>query len=40
MNTIRQSIDMVTKSGLQLDTNEEDHEEFYQITIRIPKNKA
>ncbi|WP_332692397.1 nucleoid occlusion protein [Halalkalibacter lacteus] len=37
MNTIRQSVDMVLKSGLHVDTNEEENEEFYQFTIRIPK---
>lgn len=37
MNTIRQSVDMVIKSGLEIDTDEEDHDEFYQFTIRIPK---
>ncbi|WP_078556388.1 nucleoid occlusion protein [Bacillus alkalicellulosilyticus] len=37
MNTIRQSVDMVIKSGLAIDTDEEEHEEFYQFTIRIPK---
>ncbi|OIJ17001.1 nucleoid occlusion protein [Anaerobacillus alkalilacustris] len=37
MNTIRQSVDMVVKSGLSIDTDEEEHEEFYQFTIRIPK---
>lgn len=37
MNTIRQSVDMVLKSGLRVDTDEEEHEEFYQFTIRIPK---
>jgi ParB family chromosome partitioning protein len=40
MNTIRQSIDMVNQSGLSIDTQEEDHDEFYQITIRIPKQKG
>jgi ParB family chromosome partitioning protein len=39
MNTIRQSVDMVMKSGLKVDTDEEDNEEFYQFTIRIPKKK-
>ncbi len=39
MNTIRQSVDMVIKSGLLIDTNEEDHEDFYQFTIKIPKTK-
>ncbi|WLD93386.1 nucleoid occlusion protein [Alkalihalobacillus sp. AL-G] len=37
MNTIRQSIDMVHQTGLSIDTTEEDLEDFYQITIRIPK---
>ncbi|MBU8905765.1 nucleoid occlusion protein [Desertibacillus haloalkaliphilus] len=37
MNTIRQSVDMVAKSGLSIDTDEEENEEFYQFTIRIPK---
>ncbi|MFC5711640.1 nucleoid occlusion protein [Thalassorhabdus alkalitolerans] len=37
MNTIRQSVDMVEKSGLHIDTDEEENEDFYQFTIRIPK---
>lgn len=37
MNTIRQSVDMVIKSGLKIDTDEEEHDDFYQFTIRIPK---
>lgn len=39
MNTIRQSVDMVTKTGLKVDTKEEDHDDYYQFTIRIPKQK-
>lgn len=39
MNTIRQSVDMVIKSGLSIDTDEEDHEDYYQFTIKIPKKK-
>ncbi|WP_026675522.1 nucleoid occlusion protein [Alkalihalobacterium bogoriense] len=39
MNTIRQSVDMVMKSGLAIDKDEEEHDDFYQITIRIPKKK-
>ncbi|UOF91749.1 nucleoid occlusion protein [Fodinisporobacter ferrooxydans] len=39
VNTIRQSLDMIQKNGLTVDTEEEDHEEFYQFTIRVPKNK-
>ncbi|MEK4566958.1 nucleoid occlusion protein [Alkalihalobacillus sp. FSL R5-0424] len=37
MNTIRQSVDMVLQSGLNIDTDEEENDEFYQFTIRIPK---
>ncbi|MGO4889025.1 nucleoid occlusion protein [Anaerobacillus sp. MEB173] len=37
MNTIRQSVDMVVKSGLSIDTDEQEHDEYYQFTIRIPK---
>ncbi|MFF2889196.1 nucleoid occlusion protein [Paenibacillus sp. NPDC057967] len=37
LNTIRQSIEMVSGSGLQIKTNEKDHEDHYEITIQIPK---
>lgn len=37
INTVRQSVDMVVQSGLSINTEEEEHEEFYQFTIRIPK---
>ncbi|MCJ7842842.1 nucleoid occlusion protein [Lederbergia sp. NSJ-179] len=37
VNTIRQSLSMVTDSGINLDSEEEDFEEYYQITIKIPK---
>jgi ParB family transcriptional regulator, chromosome partitioning protein len=37
LNTIRRSVDMVNDSGLKIDTAEEEHEEYYQFTIRIPK---
>lgn len=39
VNTIRQSVHMVTDSGLDIDTNEEDMGDYYQFTIRIPKHK-
>lgn len=38
MNTIRESLDMITKSGMEIKSDEEDHDDFYQFTIRIPKN--
>lgn len=39
VNTIRQSLILVTKSGIDLKTEEEDSEDFYTITVRIPKKK-
>lgn len=38
LNTIRQSIEMVTGSGLEIKTKEQDHEDHYEIVIKIPKN--
>jgi ParB family chromosome partitioning protein len=37
LNTIRQSVEMVTSSGLQINTSEHDHEDHYEIVIKIPK---
>lgn len=37
MNTIRQSLNMVSDTGINVETAEEDHEDFYQITIKLPK---
>ncbi|HUC93600.1 MAG TPA: nucleoid occlusion protein [Paenibacillus sp.] len=37
LNTIRQSIDMVSGSGLQIKKDEKDYEDHYEIVIRIPK---
>ncbi|MFC0186662.1 nucleoid occlusion protein [Fictibacillus aquaticus] len=37
INTVRQSVDMVLQSGLSINTEEEEHEDFYQFTIKIPK---
>ena len=30
---------MVTKSGIDVKTEEEDSEDYYQITVKIPKKK-
>lgn len=38
LNTIRQSVDMVVKTGLSIETDEEDYEDYYQVTIKIPKS--
>ncbi|SOC39400.1 nucleoid occlusion protein [Ureibacillus acetophenoni] len=39
VNTIRQSLSMVTKSGINVKTEEEETEDFYTITVKIPKKK-
>ncbi|WP_164670557.1 nucleoid occlusion protein [Virgibacillus doumboii] len=39
MNTIRQSLNMVSDTGIDVETDEEDQEDYYQITIKIPKKK-
>ena len=37
VNTIRQSLSMVSDNGINLDSEEEEFEEYYQFTIKIPK---
>ena len=39
LNTIKQSLTMVTKTGIELKTEEEDTDDYYQITVKIPKKK-
>jgi ParB family chromosome partitioning protein len=39
VNTIRQSLTMVSNSGINLAAEEEEFEDFYQFTIKIPKKK-
>ncbi|TWT27005.1 nucleoid occlusion protein [Planomicrobium sp. CPCC 101110] len=39
MNTIKESLSMVAKSGIDVTTEEEDHDDYYQITVKIPKKK-
>jgi ParB family transcriptional regulator, chromosome partitioning protein len=39
VNTIRQSLSMVSDNGINLDSEEEEFEEYYQFTIKIPKKK-
>lgn len=40
LNTIRQSVEMITNTGMQVSTNEVDHADRYEIIITIPKNKS
>ena len=37
VNTIRQSIDMIVGSGLKVDKVEQEYQDHYEITIKIPK---
>lgn len=37
LNTIRQSVDLVSGSGLKIETNEQDHDDYYEFIIRLPK---
>lgn len=37
LNTIRHSVEMVQTSGLQIKTDEREHEDHYEIVIKIPK---
>jgi len=39
INTIRQSVEMVTGSGMKVDVDEVDHQDYYEIKIKISKNK-
>lgn len=39
MNTIRQSLTMVSDTGIDVSSDEIDHDDYYQITIKIPKKK-
>lgn len=39
VNTIRQSLNMISDSGMKLDSEEEEFDEYYQITIKLPKKK-
>lgn len=40
LNTIRQSVDMVAGTGMDISKEEKDFEDYYEITIRIPKRQA
>lgn len=40
LNTIRQSVDMVAGTGMHITKEEKDLEDYYEITIKIPKRQA
>lgn len=37
LNTIRQSVNMVQESGMNVQAEEKDSDEYYEITIKLPK---
>lgn len=37
MNTIRQSLNMVSDTGVEVESDEKELDDYYQITIKIPK---
>lgn len=37
VNTIRQSLSMISESGLEVDCEENDEADFYEFVIRVPK---
>ncbi len=39
VNTIRQSVDLVSSSGLKIVTDEKVYEDYYEFVIRIPKKQ-
>ncbi|WP_067727772.1 nucleoid occlusion protein [Oceanobacillus damuensis] len=39
MNTIRQSLNMVSDTGVEVESDEKEMDDYYQITIKIPKKK-
>ncbi|GAB3797797.1 nucleoid occlusion protein [Virgibacillus kimchii] len=39
MNTIRQSLAMVNDTGMNVESDEKELDDYYQITIKIPKQK-
>lgn len=39
MNTIRQSLTMVSDTGVDVESDEKELDDYYQITIKIPKKK-
>jgi len=40
VNTIRQSLDMIVQSGIECEKQEQDHEDYYEFVIRVPKTKS
>lgn len=39
-NTIRRSLKMIQDTGIKVETEEEDFDDYYQITIKVPKKQS
>ena len=39
INTVKQAVDMVGKTGIELNLDEQDLDEYYVMTIKIKKNR-
>ena len=39
INTVKQAVDMVSKTGIELNLDEQDLDEYYVMTIKIKKNR-
>lgn len=39
LNTLKHSLSMISKSGIDFETQEEDQDDYYQVVIKIPKRK-
>jgi ParB family chromosome partitioning protein len=39
LNTIRDAVQTIQDAGLQADINEQDFDDYFEVTIRLPKNK-
>ena len=40
LNTIRESVSVIHDNGIDIDTTEEENDDYFQVTVRIPKKKS
>lgn len=40
LNTIRESVSVIHENGIDIDTTEEENDDYFQVTVRIPKKKS
>ena len=39
LNTVRHAVDVMKQSGIEAQSTESEYDEYYEYTIRIPKNR-